>query len=554
MGASRMARGDYQPRVTATTRPDGVGSSEMSRYDRGMNAPTSKTRFDPLSTITPLPALARLLDGWWMWTGAALLLIFGVKLYLIGVLGDPLPYWDQWDAEAAKLFVPYLEGRLRLDDLLSSHNEHRILLTRLLALGVLEVAGNWNVILEMIIGACLHVAFLAQLIWVLRRASLPLMPGMLAALLLLLFAIPADMENTLAGFQSQFYLLTIFSVASIVLLVEAPLLGVRWWLGVIFAVMSYFCMAAGALTAVAAGGIIAVQILLRSRPAGLAVGAIAILGAIALVMLRYTAHPSYHVELQAKSVLQFILAFGHSAGWPLPGTVISPLVINAPVIVLAVLSWRRRYPVGHPAWRVLALMAWVGLQCASLAYGRAVGPTGSRYVDVLALTVVLNFAALLMLLANLDGIRAWVPNWRAAATVWLAVTAGAIVLDAARTIPRQVMADPAAVLARTEHVVEFIRSGDPAVLRQPFLHIPYPEPGLLAATLSTPEVRGVLPDRYGVPAAEREAVRQRLALKGGLGIEVGRPKRVATILGSLMMALATGLFVALHAWRWRRPV
>lgn len=519
-----------------------------------MNAPTLKARFGSPSTIARLRALVRLSEGWWAWPAAALLLIFGVKLYLIGVLGDPLPFWDQWDAEAAKLLIPYLEGHLRPEDLLSSHNEHRILFTRVIAIGVLEIAGNWNVILQMMIGACLHVAFLTQLVWVLRRASLPLMPGMFAALLLLLFAIPADMENTLAGFQSQFYLLTIFSVASIILLVEAPPLGGRWWLGVGLAVMSYFCMAAGVLTAIAAGGVIAVQVLLRLRPAGLAVGAVAILGALALLMLRYTVHPPHHVELQAKSVLQFIIAFGHSAGWPLPGTVISPLVINAPVIALAILSWRRRYPVGHPAWRVLALMAWVGLQCASLAYGRAVAPVGSRYVDVLALTVVLNFAALLMLLANLDGIRARMPNWRAAATVWLAVAAGAIVLDAARSIPRQVMSDPAAVLARTENVTAYIRGGDPAVLRRPFLHIPYPEPDRLAAILSTPEVRGILPDRYGVPAAEREAMRQRLALKGGLGIDAGWLKRVAMILGSLTMALATGLLVALQARRWRPTV
>ena len=68
------------------------------------------------------------------------LVVLGSKLLFIQLFGSNLPFWDQWDAEGAGLFKPYLEGTLGPEHLFASHNEHRILFTRLLELAMLEGA------------------------------------------------------------------------------------------------------------------------------------------------------------------------------------------------------------------------------------------------------------------------------------------------------------------------------------------------------------------------------------------------------------------------------
>src|SRR4051794_35333507 len=70
--------------------------------------------------------------------------VFGAKLILIAELGSPMPLMDQWNGEAANLYMPYLHGTLSFGDLFTPHNEHRIVLTRLLTLLHLELAGEWN--------------------------------------------------------------------------------------------------------------------------------------------------------------------------------------------------------------------------------------------------------------------------------------------------------------------------------------------------------------------------------------------------------------------------
>ena len=58
---------------------------------------------------------------------------------------------------------------------------------------------------------------------------------------------------------------------------------------------------------------------------------------------------------------------------------------------------QRRPPIDDSRWLYLTLAAWVGLQAASLAYGRAVGIIASRYLDIYTVLAVLNLASLLML-------------------------------------------------------------------------------------------------------------------------------------------------------------
>jgi hypothetical protein len=91
---------------------------------------------------------------WVPWV-ALLGIILGARLWLISGYGSALPILDQRDAEDAYLFKPWLENTLRWPDLFSPHNEHRIVFSRLLALGLLAANGQWDALLEMTANAML---------------------------------------------------------------------------------------------------------------------------------------------------------------------------------------------------------------------------------------------------------------------------------------------------------------------------------------------------------------------------------------------------------------
>ncbi len=100
-------------------------------------------------------------------------LIFGAKFGLIAHPASPAPFRDQWNAEAALLYLPYVEERLGLADLLAPHNEHRIFFTRLLNLGLLEIVERWYTISQMVVNAAIHALALIVLIAICARSLAP---------------------------------------------------------------------------------------------------------------------------------------------------------------------------------------------------------------------------------------------------------------------------------------------------------------------------------------------------------------------------------------------
>ncbi|MEQ1531291.1 MAG: hypothetical protein ABL925_18390, partial [Methylococcales bacterium] len=130
-------------------------------------------------------------------------MLFGLKLWLIGSYGNATPFWDQWDAEAANLYKPFLENKLTWADLFAPHNEHRIFTTRVLALFLLEANGVWNPLLQMVVNAGLHIGVLIAVISLCVRVVGRDYLTSLLVFAVVLFGMPYAWENTLAGFQSQ---------------------------------------------------------------------------------------------------------------------------------------------------------------------------------------------------------------------------------------------------------------------------------------------------------------------------------------------------------------
>src|SRR5271156_6101607 len=69
------------------------------------------------------------LRGFFFWALSLFLLGMGMKLMMLQRCINPLPYYDQWDAEAAVIYVPYYEHALRFLDFFRPQNEHRIFFT-----------------------------------------------------------------------------------------------------------------------------------------------------------------------------------------------------------------------------------------------------------------------------------------------------------------------------------------------------------------------------------------------------------------------------------------
>jgi len=174
-------------------------------------------------------------------------ILFGVQLWLISSNGNATPFWDQWDAEANGLYRPYLNHTLTFRQLLQPHNEHRIFTTRLLALVLLKVNHSWNPMLQMIVNAGLHVlAILAAIYFIIRVIGQNSLVPMLA-FSLVLFGLPYGWENTLAGFQSQFYFVLLFSFTGLWLLLCHEPISIGWWFGIVLAVLAFFSLASGVL-------------------------------------------------------------------------------------------------------------------------------------------------------------------------------------------------------------------------------------------------------------------------------------------------------------------
>ena len=185
-----------------------------------------------------------------MWLALLFLLIVSGKLLLLHVYPARVPYLDQWDAEAAGVYIPFDEGCLSWGQMVAFHNEHRVFFTRLLALALLAANGQWDPQLQQVVNTGLHALTALVLGMMFWRAADGRRLNLVVVFCAVLFTLPFGWENTLAGFQSSFYLLLLFSVLALALTVKRVGSG-AWVLGWLCAVSSLVTTAGGLFTPVA---------------------------------------------------------------------------------------------------------------------------------------------------------------------------------------------------------------------------------------------------------------------------------------------------------------
>lgn len=130
------------------------------------------------------------------------------NLYQVWTNAVDLPYWDEWDTYLSSCV---LKDKLDINWLFSHWNEHKIVFTKFLTWLQYRIDG-WNIAHQIKFNFFIQIASLAVLYKLLRSTakSFALLP---------LFFIPyfSDIiyENALWGFQSQFYIMTLFCFLAI---------------------------------------------------------------------------------------------------------------------------------------------------------------------------------------------------------------------------------------------------------------------------------------------------------------------------------------------------
>ena len=432
---------------------------------------------------------------------ALFLVVAGVRLSFVASFGSAMPLLDQWDDEGARIFKPYLDGTLGVQQLFAPHNEHRHVLGRLLALGLLIANGQWDARLQMSVNAviaaavALIVAALGERIAGARhRTAVVIAAGIWSCL-------PYAWENTTWAFQSSFYFLIGFSLLAIWGLLTHRSFAAAWIIGAIAALLATFSTGSGFLAAAAVLGVIVLRLITGRVGLRDAAPTMLFCAAVIGIGLALRVHVPDHDVLRASSVLQWANVFSRSVAWPYTQTAAAAALVNFPLAVLAVFYFRGDRALGrHEAARrveaLLAVSGWVALQSAAIALTRGAGIYSGwmspRYMDVLALGTLANFLALFVVL-SLPGIERRLRGAAAiAGTAWVA-----LVIAGAAFATQRGFRDMKGRAEQVQRAEERVRAYllEPALeqLTAESAHIAYPWADRFARLLDDPALRGVLP-------------------------------------------------------------
>ncbi len=487
---------------------------------------------------------------------ACALVVIGAKCWMIGRYGNPTPFWDQWDAEGALLYPRYLGGTLQLADLIAPHNEHRILMTRLWSLLLLELEGYWDPILQMLANALILGAVIALLVAAFRPLLTTRSWTSIAAFTTMMFALPFAWENTLQGFNSQWYFLLLISLVGLLVVTRAAAFTARWWLATLLLSLSYFCMAGGALTALSASIVCIVQFICRRRAGRLEILAILILTLMTAAMIYYVPVRDQDAPLKAHTIIEFVRALAQILSWPAtPGPVpiliksIFAIFINLPAVLAIGHVISERPPLHDRRWFLIALGGWTALQIAAIAYGRAAGPLAPRYLDTFALGTILNAACLLYLI----GLKHPLLNGRrgiAALVVWFGLILPGLSVAAVLYF-NQAAASMVTAQLETQNLRAYLDTGDIGTLEnKPLFDIPYPDAKRLAAIASSPVIRALLPPELVGAASAARAQQRGVARYTGHAVEAF--KNLARRWGVMLIPIGLLIFALSFGTQFRR--
>jgi len=439
-----------------------------------------------------------------VWLVMLFLFVFSAKLLLIRANPALTPFWDQWDGEAAVLFVPFNDNALGWRTMFSFHNEHRVFFSRLLALDLLALnGGQWDPRLEQVVNAAIHSltgVLLTTILWVAggrRRLDL------LALLAIVTFAVPFGWENTLIGFQSAFYFLLLFSVLALWLTTVSRPGSLAWLLGWVCAACGLFTAASGVITPLAILGVVALKF--AGDPREWREGALNVGAAVLVLGLgAATASPplAHHAMLKAQTVGEFRLALARNLAWPWIDLPPASVVMWLPLAILLTIALLQRTRTTALERTAAGFGMWVVLNAGAMAYGRGAGGglPAIRYFDILSLGFLANTAALIALLERARTASAARYLVAGALAGWMLFAALGVDWLTGRALED--------LTGWRGHFVRhaiglrtamFTGDIDDLLSKRPLIDLPYPDPVRLVTVLKDPYIQSILPAAVRAP-------------------------------------------------------
>jgi hypothetical protein len=434
------------------------------------------------------------------WMLSLFLVGLGAKLWLIHRFATPLPFLDQWDADARGIFLPYFNGHLTSKHLFQAHNEHRVFFTRIYNLALQLINRQWDGQLQMVCNAIIHSGIIAGLGGLLAHLMGKKTWPYLWLPLALALALPFAWENTLAGFQSQFYFLAICSMLTIWLLGLSPALSLRWWLGVLTGFAALFTTGSGLLASAAVSALVFLEMMRSRRIARgqlLTLGICIIIVVIGLLLKNEVPSTAY---LKPHSRYEFFMALSKNLSWPYYSDLgfDRPLTLLLPLSLLGLMYFKSPRNDIAADRMILGMGLWVMLQCLATAYARGVDGMGpvSRYMDSSSFVMMVGALSLVRLLTYY-GSGMWSTAYLAIiafATVWTVFCAwGLTDLSMGAwfsEIPDRVYYQR--MWLKTTRA--FLATDDVhALQRKRPLEVVHPNSTALAGTLRNPQIRNILP-------------------------------------------------------------
>lgn len=411
------------------------------------------------------------------------------SVYLILKYGNSTPYWDQWDAEALNLYLPFTLGEYKFSELFSLHNEHRIFTTRLLALVIFIFCDQvWDPELEMIVNCIIYATAVTLFLSRFIRSDLNILSNYYFIFLSgLFFLIPFGWENALSGFQSQFYFLILFSIQYLWGMTHFRVYSGSWWLSLLCGVLAGLSMASGVLVIITGIFVLAIKNHINQKKKNFS--SIFVIFIISLIFLFTTPNISSHDFLKAHTLSDFTTAFISILSWPLKRSLLG-FIVYLPSLIWLTLLLRNIIKYNDFSIYLFGLILWFFLNFIAISYGRSVAPLASRYADIYIMGVVLN----LYLIFSFKSVIKNRTLYYFIKYLWLIILIYGLIIQA-KYIFIELNLKHSQSIIQENNVRDYLCTRNFAFLaNQGYLDIPYPSPKKLQLLLDDENIRSFLPE------------------------------------------------------------
>jgi hypothetical protein len=350
----------------------------------------------------------------WIAGAGIFCLVFGGRLVALNLYSRAVPFWDEWEGDAAYILIPLTGGFLDWNALVMPQWEHRILLTRVVTLFGTLLNGEWDPRVAMTVSAAMFAATIA-LIGLLLMATRQRAMLVAALLLAVAAAAPYDFNNVLWGGQTQMYGLILCAIVTLAIAATPEVMPLTYAGAAAAGLVSLFTMGAGPVGPGCAVGICLVRAWQEPDQRRRLLALAAVFFAVALAGVALHVSSRAHVGFYATSFAQFWRAFIGVCAWPLPPAAIVAALVWLPWVVHGWHFLRRGR--GTPLdWLAVGVGGWALINAAALGYARQYEgpPFDSRFFTSLSLG---GWAAVLSAAAALSRAPGWRRAWWPAATM-----------------------------------------------------------------------------------------------------------------------------------------